>query len=214
MISGADLEFRGYLRAPHEAKPTALGLWTKSTDVFGRRECVPELIAGEIYPGQDATDRVETHLLMLQESGFLTLYRADGSEWIQLVRPLKADTRGAPDDCPPPPVQDSPWDPMAMGGARERAAARAGERMRAEQGVRASQWATWADGQERRPEPPRRPLLLDAPPIGCPDHPNGRYQDCGPCGTARRRHDRWVAEARYGEKLTDYEQAVGDDEPF
>jgi hypothetical protein len=86
--------------------------------------------------------------------------------------------------------------------------------MRAEQGQRASQWAVWSDGQERKPVPPSRPLLMDAPPIGCPDHPNGRFNDCGPCGTARRRHDRWVAEARYGEKLTDYEQAVGDDEPF
>ena len=74
----------------------------------------------------------------------------------------------------------------------------------AEGAERASQWAEWAAEQERT-TPPRRPLLLDAPPIGCPDHPNGRIEDCGPCGTFRRRHDRWVAQQRYTEQVERFE---------
>lgn len=213
MISASDLEFPGYRKAPHESKPTALGLWTRSTDVWGRRECDPELIAGELYPGRDSTAMVEEHLLMLAESGFLVLYKAEGADWIQLLRPLKADTRGATDDCPPPP-QERPRRSVAVGGARERAE----ERVREQVGERAGQWAEWEREQERTAGPPAMPLLLQAPPIGCPDHPDGRFADCGPCGTARRRHDRWVAQQRYTQQVTDYDEAhegqVDDDEPF
>lgn len=205
MISAADLEFRGYLTAPHEAKPTALGLWTKSTDVYGRRECSPELIAGEIYPGEAATDRVVEHLLMLMESGFLTIYKVDGADWIALARPLKADLRGTE-----PPPHGPPRTSVAVGGA--------GVRERVEAGERAGEWAVWEREQERSARPPARPLLLDAPPIGCPDHPNGRYDNCGPCGTARRRHDKWVAQQRYTEANDRYdaehEGEADDDEPF
>ena len=208
MISARDLEFRGYLRAPMEARPTALGLWLH-TDVDGRRALVPELIAGDLYPGQAATELIVEHLLMLDESGFLTIYQAEGSDWIELARPLKADRRGASSECPPPPVRERPRTSMAVGGAGERAR----ERVRAEEGERASAWAEWAGEQERAARPPARPLLLDAPPIGCPDHPHGRFADCGPCGTARRRHDRWVAQQRYEEQLTTHETG-DDDEPF
>lgn len=202
MISARDLEFPGYLRAPMEARPTAIGLWLH-TDVDGRRALVPELIAGDLYPGRAATDLIVEHLLMLDESGFLVIYEAEGSEWIALARPLKADRRGASSECPPPPVRERSRSSMAVGGARER--------VRAEAGERASAWAEWEQEQERTARKPARPLLLDAPPIGCPDHPNGRYEDCGPCGTARRRHDRWVAQERYTQQLAD--QGV-DDEPF
>ncbi|WDH80182.1 hypothetical protein PTQ19_07060 [Microbacterium esteraromaticum] len=200
-ISATDLQFPGYLRAPMIAKPTAIGLWLH-TDGLGRREVVPELIAAAIYPGEAATDMVLDHLLMLDEAGFLDFYRADGTEWLQLRRPLKVDARLAWSNCPTPPDREPSRTFAAVGGARERA----GERVRAEQAARAGQWAAWADEHERTTQPPARPLLLDAPPIGCPEHPHGRFADCGPCGTARRRHDRWVQEARYGEQVTKHEQ--------
>lgn len=208
MISATDLDFPGYRKAPHEAKPTAIGLWTRSTDVWGRRECDPELIAGELYPGRDATGMVEEHLLMLAESGFLCLYRVDGADWLQLLRPLKADTRGASDECPPPP-QDRPRMSMAVGGARERAESR----VRAEGAERAGVWSEWA-GEQERTRTPVRPLLLDAPPIGCPEHPEGRFANCGPCGTARRRHDKWVAQERYTQGLADSGVLEDDEEPW
>lgn len=204
MISATDLAFAGYLRAPDVAKPTAMGLWLH-TDVDGRRELVPELIAGDLYPGRAATAMVEEHLLMLDECGFLSIYQAEGSHWIALARPLKADRRGASSECPPPPVQERPRRSVAVGGA--------GERVRAEGAERAGEWAAWAEAQEHRTRPPRRPLLLDAPPIGCPEHPHGRFENCGPCGTARMRHDRWVAEQRYTEQLAEHEEVWGG-EPF
>lgn len=210
MISARDLAFTGYRRAPDVAKPTALGLWLH-TDVDGRRELVPELIAGDLYPGRAATEMVEEHLLMLDESGFLRIYTAAGSEWIELLAPLRADRRGAVSECPPPP-QERPRRSVAVGGAGERAA----EKVRAEGAERAGRWADWEREQERT-RLPARPLLLDAPPIGCPEHPNGRFADCGPCGTARRRHDHWVVQQRYDEataKAYEGEAGHGDDEPL
>ncbi|GAB2702521.1 hypothetical protein BKA24_001665 [Microbacterium marinum] len=204
-IAPSDLEFVGYLRAPDEAKPTALGLWLH-TDLEGRRELVPELIAAAIYPGRAATDLVIEHVLLLEECGFLQTYDVGGREYLELRHRLRADTRGAPpSECPPAPDRGIPRDPVAVGGAsaRERAEAR----VRAEQAERASEWAAWEQAQER-PRTPRRPLLLDAPNIGCPDHPGGQFADCGPCGTARRRHDRWIAQERYTQ------QVATDEEPF
>lgn len=191
------------------AKPTAIGLWLH-TDGLGRREVVPELLAAAIYPGEAATELIINHLLMLDESGFLDFYQVDGTEYLVLRRPLRVDARLAWSNCPDPPVRESSRTFAAVGGAR----VRAGERVRAEQAERASEWAQWADEHESKPRPPRRPLLLDAPPIGCPDHPFGRFKDCGPCGTARRRHDRWVQEARYGEQMTDYEQTQDREEAW
>jgi hypothetical protein len=210
-IGAEDLRFPGFLRAPREAKYTAFSLWT-FTDPLGRREMVPELIAADIFPGEAATDLVLTHLLMLSECGFLDLYEDEGREWIALRHPLRVDARVAFSDCPPPPVRERSRTFAAMGGGRERAEVRARERVRAEQEASASLWAEWAERIEQPPAPPERPLLLNAPPIGCPDHPHGAFKDCGPCGTARRRHDRWVAEARYGRQVTDYEEAIGDDD--
>jgi hypothetical protein len=206
-ISAEDLQFPGYLRAPAAAKPTALGLWLH-TDGLGRREVVPELLAAAIYPGEAATDLVLEHLLLLNESGFLDFYRDGPTEYLVLRRPLKVDARLAWSNCPEPPVREPSRTFAAVGGARERAS----ERVRAEQAERAGQWAAWASERERATRPPARPLLLDAPPIGCPDHPHGRFENCGPCGTARRRHDRWVQETRYGEQVTEYEQAQDDGE--
>lgn len=210
MISAQDLESPGYLRCPDEAKPTALGLWLH-TDIDGRRELVPELIAAALYPGRAATELIVEHLLMLDEAGFLTIYTTpDGREWVALARPLKADRRGAISDCPPPPHGASRRS-VAVGGARERAEAR----VLAEGVERAGVWDVWAEEQERAHRPPARPLLLDAPPIGCPDHPHGAFEDCGPCGTARRRHDRWVAQQRYTDQLAKHDNGEpADDEPF
>lgn len=208
------MRWPGYLRAPHEAKPTAVGLWTTATDPLGRCELVPELIAAAIYPGQAATEIVVDHLLMLADSGFLTIYQEQGSEWIALRRPLRVDARLASSDAPEPPREHS-RSFAAVGGAGERAR----ERVQAESADRESEWARWRAEQERGPRRPKRPLLLDAPPIGCPDHPHGRFEDCGPCGTARRQHDKFIAQERYTQQMTEYEQErptgeVWDDEVF
>ena len=162
---------------------------------------MPELIAAAIYPGQAATETVVDHLLMLADCGFLTIYQEGGVEWIALRRPLKVDSRVASSDAPEPPREHS-RSFAAVGGAGERAR----ERVRAEEAGRAGEWARWQAEQEQRTRMPRRPLLLDAPPIGCPDHPHGRFEDCGPCGTARRRHDKFLAQERYAQQVAEFEE--------
>lgn len=211
-ISAADLQEPSFLRAPDAAKATAIGLWVH-TDVDGRRELVPELIAADLYPGRDAIELVIQHLLDLDECGFLTIYASGGREWIALSSPLRVDRRTArPSAAPEPPPRDMSRHVAAVGGerARERARARASD----EAGERATQWASWEQEQERSTRTPARPLLLDAPPIGCPDHPHGRFADCGPCGTARRRHDHWLAQRRYEQGLADAPPPVEDEEPW
>ena len=204
-ISAADLVSREFMRVPHEVKPTALGLWVH-TDPWGRREMVPELIAADVYPGEAATDRVVEHLLILDEVGFLELYTAEGAEWLQLARPLKADPRGAPDECPLPPGRGSSGTFVAGGSARERAR----EQVREEARVRDARWAR----EPARAEMPERPLLLNAPPIGCSLHPRGHDDACGPCRDARHRRDLWITERVYERQLTDFYERSGGDEDF
>ncbi|WP_221585570.1 hypothetical protein [Microbacterium sp. G2-8] len=211
MISPEDLQAPEFRRVPHDAKPTAMGLWLH-TDIAGRMELDPEVIAGMLYPGQDATELVIQHLLVLDETGFLTIYQASGREWIALMRPLKADPRGVRITTPPPPgsepeeaLHDLPWTSMAVGRAgasgRARAWERAREETRAEQAARAAAWAAVESDRREMPDRPERPTLLDAPPIGCLDHPDGHSGACGPCRDARLRRDVWLQERVYETKL-------------
>lgn len=189
-----------------------MGLWG-IVDDEGRIELRPELIAGSIYPGDPTMtpELIEEHLLELDETGFLTLYRSAGLEWVQLLDPLLTQ-RPRASEAPAPPVRARPEHSgnfMAVGREASVSRERAREQVASEDAERASQWATWAAEQERDPRP-TRPLLLDAPPIGCPEHPSGRFADCGPCGTARRRHDKWVAQQRYSEQMARYDDGADD----
>jgi hypothetical protein len=185
---------------PLEVQATGMKLWG-FVDDEGRAELRPDLIAAHVAPGQDATALVEDHLLALAESGFLVMYPASDRWWIQLRAPLKTP-RPLPSECPPEPSGRF----LAVGGAREGDA-----RDRAREQARREAWA-----QAEVPRRPDRPAVLDAPPIGCPEHPDGRFKNCGPCGTARRRHDKWMADRRYIDQLTEFYEAGGedDDEPF
>lgn len=201
---------RGLLRASREARLTGMLLWGIVDDA-GRLEVRPELIAGSIYPGEpDMTPSViEEHLMELEDSGFLLIYQADGLLWMQLLDPLKTP-RPKRSEAPPPNVmqlQEGSRGLMAVGG--ESAGERARARVQSERAEQAERWAEWESEQEQAHGRPARPLLLDAPPIGCPEHPNGRFADCGPCGTARRRHDRWVAQERYADAMSKHEDARG-----
>ena len=102
---------------------------------------------------------------------------------------------------------------------RERARARA--RARAEAQARAEEraWeARWAEHGTRQLQRPERPLVLQAPPIGCDEHPNGTTIPCGPCGTRAEYREKWLAEQKYMEQLSLFEEmseeVVFDDEPF
>lgn len=203
MISPADLESPEYRAVPDEAKPLALWLWL-NLDPMGRGLMDPEGIAARM--GRPDSDTVLTHLLMLLEAGFATTYLAEGREWILLLRPLKADLRRTRIETPPPPGR--PWTSVAVGreGARERAR----ERVRAEGAARAEAWAA-VEAERDVSAPPGRPLLLDAPPIGCSEHPNGTPLPCGPCRDARLRRDEWIAEKVYEAKLAAHYERNPDD---
>jgi hypothetical protein len=216
MISLEDLQSPEYQMVPDVAKSTALGLWTL-LDVMGRGPLDERWIARELYRDRDpetAADMVTEHLVMLLDSGFMSTYQAEGQEWILLRRPLKADRRRASLLAPEPP-EDVTWTSVAV--ERERARASARERVRFEGAARAEAWAA-VQGDRERPERPERPYLLDAPPIGCPKHPDGLVNGpCGPCGTAREQRTRWLTERIYEERLTRfYEQmpTPPDDEPW
>ncbi len=198
------------LKVPsYMARLTGMCLWGLVDDE-GRSELRPDLIAGAAFPGDPAitASEIETWMLMLDEVGFLTIYTSGGATWFALRRPLVTQ-RPTGSEHPAPPVPESSGGFVAMGGAGERAR----ERVRVEGAERSGEWAAWEARQEGV-APPERPLLLDAPPIGCPEHPHNRFTlDCGACGTARRRHDLWLTEQRYQKRLEQWERQ-SDDEPW
>ncbi|RRJ85930.1 hypothetical protein EG850_11125 [Gulosibacter macacae] len=191
---------------------TGLGLHLFADD-HGRAEARPALIRAALYPEDESvtTSLVEEHLLELDDVGFLRLYTSEGRDLLQLLHPTRVD-RPTKSRIPEPPRERS----------RGFAAVGSGRVLR-ERVEASAEWAEWEAAQERGAAPPVRPLLLDAPPIGCPDHPNGRFADCGPCGTARRRHSAWLATARYSQQVDEYERSrrvtdeqadYYDEEPF
>lgn len=211
-ITPTDLTFRGYQTAPDEAKPTARGLWL-TADPSGVARLDPARLAAALYPADDpasARDLIELHVLMLEESGFLWTWAEAGAEWLVLRHPLAPATRGTTRD-------DSTASKRARERAHEQARAQAREeRERSEQAWEASRMAG-----RGAPERPSRPAVLDAPPMGCPDHPNGWYLPCGPCGTAAEFRRKYLAERKYEDQLAEWEfwhgtdeETAPDDEPF
>lgn len=140
-------------------------------------------VAGLLWPGEEpstAMDRAELHLLMLEESGQITTgIGPDAAEWIHL-------------DAAPfsPGVSES-----ARASGRERAWA--GERGRA------------GEGGPPPERPPARPWFMDAPPIGCPEHPRGSRFPCGACRTARLNHEMFMLQGRARAQLEAWESVNG-----
>lgn len=216
-ITTAHRQLPSYQNAPPDVQMTARALWM-AVDADARLPIDLPALARALYPlddPSDARDRIETHLLTLEEAGFLQTFALGASEWLELTHPLPDAPPKPPDDSRGFSAENSP----AMGGARarERAAERARERVRAERAARDREFAD-ARAREAQPAPlpPRRPASLDAPPLGCPDHPRGSFPNCGPCGTARRQYDLFIDTRRYEDKLADWEFWHGndDDEPF
>lgn len=220
-ISATDLETLAGV--PDEAKPLALWLWLHM-DPLGRGVADPRVIARRMDTGEPldlVADRVEEHLYMLMDAGWLTTFSHLGDEWILLLYPLKVDMRDVNITSPEPPPGTVPVGfPVAVGGGR--ASERARAEVRAEGAARAAAWEAVERDREPAPERPERPWQLDAPPMFCSKHmPGGAGQKkCGPCGDARRIRDEWMLTRVYEEKLTDYHEAkqetegVFDDEPF
>lgn len=175
-----------------------------------------EWIAKQLLDGMPldwATDRIERDVLALEEAGHVATWAQDGREWLALRRSGPAAHQPAPDPhrafCAPPSTG-----PIFIGlGERERerqhesARERARERLLAEERESAARWAL-EYSRPRPRKPPQRPRLLEAPPRGCPDHPSGTFEECGPCGLAADIRKTWLANEKYLEELVVFEEAT------
>lgn len=198
---------------PAPAAQTLLGL----SALMGEQSRIPldvEWIAKQLLAGMPvewAADRIVRDVLVLEDAGHVVTWAQDGREWLALPRSGHAAPQPAPDrpgaSCAPP------SGPIFIGlGERERerqhasARERARERVQAEERESAARWAL-EYSRPRPRKPPQRPRLLDAPPRGCPDHPNGTFDECGPCGLAADIRKTWLANEKYVEELVVFEES-------
>ncbi|WP_345750096.1 hypothetical protein [Microbacterium rhizophilus] len=215
------------LGLPAEAAPTAWGL-RFLVGVENRLLVDPQRIAAMLYPAEPraaASERVVLHILMLEEAGHLRTWVQDGREWLALLVPFESPPSALQAPPAPPAPSVSFTEPPLFSTAgereeeREEARARARERARAqaaaEDQARSERWAAWEAeyATSTKPLRPLRPALLDAPPIGCAEHPEGTREPCGPCGTARERRRAFLVKQQYVEQLSIFEERWGDD-PF
>lgn len=198
---------------------TAAGLWTMA-DAVGRVPLDATLIASMLHsqldPPTTGRDLVETHLLLLEDAGFLSLAQGDRSWWIVMSPPLSATPlQGSPAPRGRPysstAVEREKEGTRERESERERARERAWERVRDEDQAAAAKWA-YRDRSAGVLRKPVRPLELDAPPLGCPDHPGGLVgRECGPCGTAADQRKLYLKRERYAEQMAEYEERLFDE---
>ena len=158
-------------------KWTALGLRMHADDE-GRENANTTLLWSSIWPLSTTVtpDDLTLHLLLLEEVGEIVLYTAGGQTYYQETF-WPAIDRGTASRLPPPPES------LATGLARDSRTARDLAREGfAAGGERREGGEAPGEGRSRvSREVPRSPF--------CPDHPEGTFEKCGPCGTARVRHD-------------------------
>lgn len=222
---------RALAAVPAPAAQTLLGLQV----LIGEMPRIPldvEWIARQLLDGMPlswATDRIERDVLVLEDAGHVVTWAQDGREWLALPRSGPAAHPPAPAPPSGPSAPPSPG-PIFNGlGERERerertrsqeqARERAKVRAEAERLESAARWAL-EYSKPRSRKAPQRPRLLDAPPRGCPDHPDGTFEECGPCGLAADKRKSWLANEKYMDELVLFEESqamewegVGD-EPF
>lgn len=217
------------LGLPVDVAATALGL-QMLVGTSNLLQLHPLWIARQLFPtddSQEAADRVVLHILQLEDAGMVSTWAQDGLEWLSMRRQSPAsptplsEAPTAPSFTREPAPQPPPFSSTGeRERTREEARARARARANAEEQARQDRWARWEDEYiNQAPKRPKRPLTMDAPPIGCPDHPHGSLESCGPCGTQAKRWREWMDREQYTEKLAIFEQHTDermpdDDEPF
>lgn len=181
----------------------------------------PEILAARIYPNLPpdmAREVLILHVVMLEDAGYARSWIADGREWLLLTDPWEIPAQEPPSGPLPRPFSPAGEREGEGARARESARERARAQVEAEERERVARWDQWyRDQAQPVSRRPARPSLLDAPPIGCPDHPHGHFEPCGPCGTAAARRREWLARNAYTEQLSIFEEQSGvldDEEPW
>lgn len=163
------------LTLPAAVRATMTGLRMHADDQ-GRENANQRLLWSSIWPlSEEVTEeQIVDHLLELDAVGWLTIYSAGGRTYYQVDNWPKVD-HGKPSRLPPPPsrtIRDTDREPFA---------AREGERA----------------GESERPEGAASRTDRDLGPSPfCTEHPDGINEPCRDCGTARLRHERFIAERR------------------
>jgi hypothetical protein len=186
---------------------TAVGLILHA-DNYGRGTANPVLALRSVLPYSEVLSpkNMSEMLAMLEDAEFLILYEVEGRPfyeitarwWVPVSHPGKpqvppparagvsASSSARPQVWSEPPRLSSGSLPETFpAGEGEREGARAGAGESASESGRPS-------GALPEDELDEALLEMDRPPTDfCPDHPLGVFEDCGPCGLARRRRERW-----------------------
>jgi hypothetical protein len=181
------------LELDSDVRLTGIGL-RFYVDDLGRGSANTVLIKGSLWAlREDITeDLILEHLVVLDDLEYIQLYDLDGRSYLQMVEWPAVD-RGASSRIPPPPARDDPSrDPLARPPretpSRDPLAVEGGGKGRG------------GPAEEARGEAPAAeraaatviPLRDGEPSPFCSDHsPTGTEKRCGPCGTARKRHELW-----------------------
>jgi hypothetical protein len=163
---------------PLRARLTWIGLWTQCDDA-GRAKDNARLIKADIWPLDSVTLRdIEEDLETLAGHGRIVRYEVDGRRYLEIVNwgDHQAIQKPTPSTLPSPSEGriHSGTPPVALPDAAGMPTAWKGREGSGEEGTRAT--------AEPSPEPPPR----------CPKHlDDPAPPPCGPCGDARRAHERW-----------------------
>ncbi|UBH06446.1 hypothetical protein K8P10_001957 [Leucobacter sp. Psy1] len=176
---------------PPEVRLTASGLRMYADDE-GREQVRPRLMVGELYEHDESmtSERMQEHLLMLDEAKWLRLYVAEKITLFQ-IRMWPPVQHPKPSRFPPPdgftkPSRGSHETFMAVERGRVWAGESASERERA--GGASTEGEPSRTSHEDGPLPPS--------PFCSRHQPFGTEKKCGPCGTARMAHEIWQEAAR------------------
>lgn len=160
------------MELPDKVRLTGIGLRFLADDQ-GRASATAALIRGGLWPlDQTVTDQdIDDHLLRLDQVGYLRLYAVGGRTYLVLADWPTVD-RAHPSKLPPPPKPDP---------------AEAGEAKDDEATDPATAWVADARATQETL------AAMPEPSPFCAFHlPLGTTVPCGPCGSARKRHDQWV----------------------
>ena len=171
-----------------EVRLTAIGLRLHADDQ-GRESARTEMVKAAVWPlSEEITLEVlETHLLRLDQAGYITLYAAAGRTYYAITE-WPAVSHAARSRHPAPPAPSTrPSFQSTSGSSPEDFTAGERERAESENGEGEGAWrdAEGISGNSKLP-----------PSKFCPEHPVGTYKPCGPCGTARQQASIWDARKR------------------